>query len=72
MNRNKGTGISNNRSSDRQERRNDEFGLMRMSEFDEFDSMFEGFGMPRGFGDSDRFFGNMRSPFSEMERDFLR
>ncbi len=72
MNRNKSLGISKNRSSQRPERRNDQLGLMRMSEFDDFDRMFEGFGMPRGFGNIDRFFGNMRSQFDEFENDILR
>jgi hypothetical protein len=43
-----------------------------MSEFDELDRMFEGFGMPRGFGNVDRFFGDFRSRFDDFESEVMR
>ena len=72
MNRNKSLGASKNRYNREPERRNDNRELMRMSEFEDFDRMFDGFGMPRGFGMMDRFFGDIRSRFDDFESEFAK
>jgi hypothetical protein len=72
MNRNKSLGVTKNRSTRESQRRNDDQRLMRMSEFSDFDRMFEDFGMPRGFGNIDRFFGDFRSRFDDFEDNFMR
>ena len=66
MNRNKSSGVNNrtgNRANNNLNRDNNN--LMRMSDFDNFDRMFEDFGMPRmggnGLSGLDRFFGNFQS-----------
>ncbi len=67
MNRNKSLGLTKNRSTREPQRRNDnDRGLMRMSEFSDFDRMFE------GFGNIDRFFGDFRSRFDDFEDHFMR
>jgi hypothetical protein len=71
MNRNRSVGINsrgNNRINNNLNRGNDN-NLARMNEFDDFDRMFEDFGMPRGgagLAGLDRVFGN----FNSMSRGF--
>ena len=88
MNRNKSVGVnrmpsrgSNNNqrqggnyNNNNMNRQNNNMDLMRVSDFDEFDRMFENFGMPRfggGFGGGLDIFRDFRSRFDDLERDMF-
>ena len=73
MNRNKSLDPRNhnNRRINQNDMKNEKMGLMRMSEFEDFDRMFQDFGMP-GFGGIDDFFsGGIKSRFDELERNMF-
>ena len=67
MNRNKSLGLSNLRKDNRERRSEDDFGMMKKDAFDNFDKMFEGFGMMRGFSNMDKIFGDFESQFNNIE-----
>lgn len=67
MNRNKSLGVRNNIKANQEINNNNKFrggDLMRMSDFDNFDSMFDNFAMPRIGGG---LFGNLQSISRHMQ-----
>ena len=73
MNRNKSLGISNKRSNNTQSNshQRNNFDLMRMDNFDDFDSMFDDFrmNMGGGFGSMFRNFDSISRRFDDMHSD---
>jgi hypothetical protein len=51
-------------------RQSNNMDIMRMSDFDQFDRMFENIGMPR-FGGGMDIFRDFRSRFDDLERDMF-
>jgi len=70
MNRNKSVGISKKRSQNDQSNRNsrDPFDIMRMDEFDDFDTVFHNFG---GGFDIFRNFGAISRRFDDLHQDMF-
>jgi hypothetical protein len=70
MNRNKSLGLTKNRGQNRPSNRNmkDPFDIMRMDDFNEFDSMFNNFG---GGFDIFRNFGAISRRFDDMHSDMF-
>jgi hypothetical protein len=75
MKRNKSIGLSKNLANNKQSNSNQRntYDLMRMGDFDDFDTMFDDFGMNMG-GGFDNIFKNFRSisrRFDDMHGDIF-